>query len=311
MKKTLAFVGAVVVLLGLTAGMVLADQEVADTVVPASSAGGMVNPQLSWSAQPGIYSSPVRLRYISNVTNNVAGPPMGSIWASSPFTLEIRDDFSAKLIALAKATTVTVNYRPADLGGRSESTLRLARYYDRWVDLPSRVDTVNHTVTADITVSGDYGLLASDAAPAPAPAAPAPTAAPAPPAPTAVPVPAAPTAAPAPAAAAPAPASTPGSSGITGRIYYDRDGNGIIDDGDFPVGGAGVRITSGAWSASTRTGPDGNYVFWGLGQGDYTVEVVVGPEWAFTTPASVAGVSVTGQAGSVRITDFGMWLKLP
>ncbi len=100
-------------------------------------------------------------------------------------------------------------------------------------------------------------------------------------------------------------------SGITGRLFYDKDGNGTMDGEDFPIGGALVRIGSGDWSATTTTGTDGSYAFWSLRESAYTVEVLVGSEWAFTTPKAVGGIRVTGQADSRATADFGMWYKLP
>lgn len=83
-----------------------------------------------------------------------------------------------------------------------------------------------------------------------------------------------------------------------------------MDDDDFPVAGAGVLITSGYWSSFNRTGLDGRYSFSGLGNGYYAVNLVVGPEWAFTTPFAVTGIAVSGQPGSNGTADFGMWYKL-
>ncbi len=46
---------------------------------------------------------------------------------------------------------VTIQYDPNELGGINEQDLKIS-YYDealgQWVDLPSTVDTMNHTVTA-------------------------------------------------------------------------------------------------------------------------------------------------------------------
>jgi hypothetical protein len=104
----------------------------------------------------------------------------------------------------------------------------------------------------------------------------------------------------------------PTASTISGRVYYDRNGNGVFDGDDFPISTAGVRIASGDWSAFTTSAADGSYSFPGLTEGTYTVSLVVGPEWAFTTPSTVAGVGVTGQPESSRSdVDFGMWFRLP
>jgi hypothetical protein len=104
----------------------------------------------------------------------------------------------------------------------------------------------------------------------------------------------------------------PTGSTISGKVYYDRNGNGVFDGDDFPISTAGVRIASGDWSALTTSGADGSYSFASLGQGTYTVSLQVGPEWAFTTPATVADVVVTGSPDSNRSdVSFGMWFRLP
>ena len=188
---------------------------------------------------------------------------------------------------------LTVKYNPADLGGRSKSTLRLARFdggRTQWFSIPSTVDTIHHTVSGQNNEAGDYALIVDNAAPEP----------------VAVP--------PLPRLPAPAPVqveTVPMSSGVTGKVYYDKNGDGVMDGDDFPIGGAGLKISSGSWSALTTTDVGGNYAFWSLRDSAYDVEVLVGSEWAFTTPSIVGAVRVTGQAGSVGNANFGMWYKLP
>ena len=101
------------------------------------------------------------------------------------------------------------------------------------------------------------------------------------------------------------------NSSISGRVFFDRAGNYVMDGDDFPVAGAGLRVTSGSFSAFTRTDADGRYTLGSLGDGSYTMELVVGPEWAFTTPSVINAVKVNGQAGSMVTADFGMWYKAP
>ena len=85
-----------------------------------------------------------------------------------------------------------------------------------------------------------------------------------------------------------------------------------MDGDDFPIAGAGLKISSGTWSAFTTSAADGSYYFADLRQSSYTVEVLVGPEWAFTTPPATSNIQVSGQADtSPSNVNFGMWYKLP
>ena len=288
MKTILAFIVAVAAVLGLAASVATADSLYQDGGATQAIGGGLTtdNGQLDLTVPANAYfiDTPIRLRYIPNSANNLPAAPSGSIWIGQPFTLQLSEWYTGRFISFDKPMTMTVHYNPSDLGGRSEASLRLVRLdqaafgYSQWVDLPSAVDTANHTVTAQTPSGGDYGLIAGNVAPATAP---------------------------------PSAQAVPMNSAITGRVFYDKNGNGVMDDGDFPVAGAGLKISSGTWSAFTRTDANGNYAFWDLRQSSYTIELVVGPEWAFTTPTVVTGIQVTGQADSRGSADFGMWYKLP
>jgi len=305
MKKTLAVIALVAAVLGSAAGIAFADQTSQETLATTYSGGGIMsnNGQLDWSVPPGAYSVTIKMLYLPNSADNFPNPPANTLWVDQPFTIQMFDFDTGAMISADKPTTLTIHYIPSDLGGRSESTLRVVTLNGtQWVDMPSTVDTVYHVVIAQTPYSGSYGLIANDVGFPLAPP-PAPTATPAP-----VPAPA-PTAAPAPAPA-PAPAA-PSGSVISGKVFYDKNGNGVMDDGDFPIGGAGLLLTSGNSVAFTRTAPDGTYSLGGLGNGSYTVNLIVGSEWAFTTPFAVSGVTVTGQPDSKGAADFGMWYKLP
>lgn len=305
MKRVLAIIALVAAALGLTAGVAIGDTTEQDGFATQANGGGIMtdNGRLDWGvpAQASPYN--LTLRYIEDTITTFV-PPNG-IWIGNPFTLRVFNNDNASLVTTDKPMILNLHYNDGDLGGRSPATLRVVRLVDvQWVDLPSSVDTVNHVVSVQINQSGDYGLLSGNVppggAPAPAPVpAPAPTAPPAPaPAPMAPPAP------------APAPA-VPTGSVISGKVFYDKNGNGVMDDGDFPVAGAGVLITFGNTFAFTRTAPDGSYNFGSLGSGSYTVNVAVGPEWAFTTPFAVGGMSLSGQSDSKGTVNFGMWYKLP
>jgi hypothetical protein len=221
----------------------------------------------------------IRLRYSPNSANNLGAPPVNTIWIGEPFTLQLSEWDTGAVISLDKPMTMAVHYKPSDLGGRVEASLRIVRLsgagtgYASWVSLPSTVDNVNHVVRTQTVAGGDYGLIADNGA---TPGQ-----------------------------------SNPGASMISGRVFYDKTGNGVMDGGDFPIATAGVRISAGNWNAFTTTDANGNYSFGGLSAGSYTVELAVGPEWAFTTSNAVTNIQVTGQTDSRVSADFGMWYKLP
>jgi len=180
MKKMLAAIAMVAAVLGLTTGIGLADSLYQDGGATQVIGGGLTTAdgRISWSVPAGAYylDTIIRLRYIPNGANNLLTAPSNSIWIGQPFTLQLSEWDTGRFISLDKPMTMTVHYNPADLGGRSEASLRIVRLnraafgYSQWVDLPSAVDTANHTVTAQTPYGGDYGLLADNASPAGAPA---------------------------------------------------------------------------------------------------------------------------------------------
>lgn len=77
----------------------------------------------------------------------------------------VTSDTGEKVASFQEPVTVTLTYDLAKLTV-PESTLAI-HYYDydealgRWVDLPSVVDTVNHTVSARVTHFTVFGVLAN------------------------------------------------------------------------------------------------------------------------------------------------------
>ena len=294
MKRVLATIALAATVLGLAAAVAFGDTLTQDGFASQANGGGMITNDgvLDWGVPAQASSYNLTIRYIQDTITTFV-PPNG-IWVPYPFTLRVINFDSGELVTTDKPMTLTIHYNDGELGGRSPATLRVVRLVNvSWVDLPSTVDTANQTVTAQINESGDSGLLSGDVPPG---STPAPTPAP-------VPAPA--------QAPAPAPAPAPSGSVISGKVFYDKNGNGVMDDGDFPIGGAGVLVTLGNSFEFTRTNPDGTYSIGGLGSGTYTVNVVVGSEWAFTTPFEVGGITLTGQPDSKGTVDFGMWYKLP
>jgi hypothetical protein len=311
-KHLLGLVAIAVSCLVATSGTAVADRLYQDTIISSANGGGLVsdNGNVQWYLPAGAYGTDLKVRYTQKTMAHFPGNSATYstyILAAQPFNLDIMVLDGGESVNVNKPAIMTIGYNPAELGGRSESTLRIAKFdgaYEQWFGFPSSVDTVHHLVTAETSEPGDYGLIVDNAAPVSA----APTAAPSAPTAPQEPVPASSVA----LAPNPAPVETvPMSSGITGRVFYDKNGNGVMDGDDFPIAGAGLKISSGTWSALTTAGPDGRYAFWDLRESNYNVQLVVGPEWAFTTPNVASGIKVTGQPDSRGTADFGMWYRLP
>lgn len=70
----------------------------------------------------------------------------------------------SKVTTFQQPVTITIAYNPAALGGVPEASLQISRYDEatsRWVDLPSVVDTVNHTVSAQTSQFSVYDAQVS------------------------------------------------------------------------------------------------------------------------------------------------------
>ncbi len=221
MRRAILVLTLMVVALGVSATVTMADTTTTDNpqeVYISSYSGGYLNSddgRIQFSLPGNTASDSFNVRYIPQTMADYPVAPPNSIWAGDPFTLEFLSNGGGTITFGTPLPTLVVSYNPATLGGRSESTLRIVMLQPdgiTWTDVPSTVDTVKHTVTAQISTAAPYGIAVSNSAPATAAAptaAPVPTQAPAPTAaPTPAPAPVAPTPAPAPVAA-PTPAPTP------------------------------------------------------------------------------------------------------
>jgi cyclophilin family peptidyl-prolyl cis-trans isomerase/uncharacterized surface anchored protein len=98
------------------------------------------------------------------------------------------------------------------------------------------------------------------------------------------------------------PASTGGTGSLSGRVFRDKNGNGVRNTGDAGIGGVTITLTgtddqSQPVSRTTTTGTDGRYSFTGLRAGTYAI--------AETQPATgfTDGDETAGTAGGTTTTN--------
>lgn len=100
---------------------------------------------------------------------------------------------------------------------------------------------------------------------------------------------------------------------ISGYVFRDDNGNGLLDLGEGGLGNQRVflEMLTGrgeyAVIAATRTTEEGEYIFDGLEEGTYRVRVVLPPELRQTTLADTEGMYLVTIVGSLhaRHRDFG------
>jgi len=90
----------------------------------------------------------------------------------------------------------------------------------------------------------------------------------------------------------------PRSSGITGKVWLDRNNDGVVDPGETGIGGVRVELEGTAIDGTTislwtTTEPDGSYSFIELPPGTYTVTEPTQP------PGTLDGKTVQGSTGGV------------
>ena len=99
---------------------------------------------------------------------------------------------------------------------------------------------------------------------------------------------------------------TPPSYGsIRGRVRYDLNGDGAIDDGELGIFGAEVRLYAGAvLRGIARTDLSGEYVMAGLLVGQYRLEHAAPAGLLASTPRQV---TVIVDADAEKVVNFGDW----
>ncbi|MGH3372574.1 MAG: SdrD B-like domain-containing protein, partial [Nocardioidaceae bacterium] len=100
----------------------------------------------------------------------------------------------------------------------------------------------------------------------------------------------------------PGQAVSPGAT-ISGKVYNDLDGDGVLDGGE--VGIAGVSMTlSGTTSDTATTGADGGYTFGDLSVGTYNVDYSVPAGFVNTGVQPLTNISVPSASSTVTNQNF-------
>lgn len=109
--------------------------------------------------------------------------------------------------------------------------------------------------------------------------------------------------------AGPTPTNTPLPSTISGTIYQDTNRNGLQDPGEPGISGIQVTL-SGPVSNSAISGGGGAYIFTGLSNGVYSLQVNWGVSYEATTP-TVQAVLVNSGVGISNVNFGGVQAATP
>lgn len=95
------------------------------------------------------------------------------------------------------------------------------------------------------------------------------------------------------------------STFVSGKVFFDKNNNGINDNNEPPLVGWRVRL-SGAKKDSALTDVDGRYFFTDIPFGSYTISQSIKPGWSQTIPAGGAVSSFEiGLSNLSNISEFG------
>ncbi len=96
-----------------------------------------------------------------------------------------------------------------------------------------------------------------------------------------------------------------------GRIWHDRDGDGLAEEGEEPRGGQTVYLdldgdgTRDAGEPAATTDAEGHFALVGVTDGTFVLRQELGSPWLTTTPADGARELVLGPGDAVAGLDFG------
>ena len=94
------------------------------------------------------------------------------------------------------------------------------------------------------------------------------------------------------------------TSSISGKVYVDKDNNGVVDAGEKSLGGVTVELfdSNAVLVATTQTAPDGTYSFAGINPGIYSVRE--------TQPAYLDGIDSPGSGTTSTTTNDRITVSL-
>jgi hypothetical protein len=91
---------------------------------------------------------------------------------------------------------------------------------------------------------------------------------------------------------------------VSGIVFYDLNGDGIIQPSESGIGGVTVLLIGGGTTTAT-TASDGSYIFYGVPNGDYTVQEIDPPGFTSTTSNTVdITLSTAEPSASVNFGDL-------
>jgi len=90
---------------------------------------------------------------------------------------------------------------------------------------------------------------------------------------------------------------------IGGIVYEDKNGNGIREEGENGIGGVQVTVTSGDWSTTLTTAPDGTF---SVALNPATWDVTVIPPAGYTAPKPTLQAFIEKAGDVVSNLEFGL-----
>lgn len=104
-----------------------------------------------------------------------------------------------------------------------------------------------------------------------------------------------------------------GKATVSGYVYNDLNGNGVLDTGETKLSNQTVSLSSSQWGTKTTiTDASGNYLFTSVCDGPYSLKVVPQSGWIQTSPTDPNGYSISITNGfSILDKNFGLKLSPP
>lgn len=106
-------------------------------------------------------------------------------------------------------------------------------------------------------------------------------------------------------------ASASAAAGITGTLFFDANGNGMMEDSENPIANAEVALLEASGgqetvTASTSSNEQGQFAFPSLKAGSYAVRVLLPKNQVPTTPADGGSQALPGNGQSAQTPAFAI-----